>query len=105
MRKLPSQLNFRIMATQAIQFFHKTSKSERTNWLWVVSNDYSGLIGWDRHYDGVKIYSFNQFKGRADFQKKGYVPADPDTVNEVLNGLVQWLSEFIKHAGIQQPAA
>ena len=90
---------------QERQFFIKETEREHTNWLWIVNKDYSGLVGWYRHYHGIKIVSFNQFYGMVDFKRKGYRPATQEAVNEILSALVKWLADFIEQAEFQRPAA
>lgn len=92
MRKLFTQI-IKNMAGQSIQFYSK--ESDNTNWLWLVEKDYSGLIGWDRHYHGIQIYSFNRFIGKTDLNTKGYREADPEVAKEVLSSLVSWLSKVM----------
>ncbi len=55
-----------------------------TNWLWVIREHSSLLIGWDYHLKGIEVYSVNHFQSRGPFWRRGYHIAKDEVVNEIL---------------------
>lgn len=99
-----NQIKIMSMAGYNISFYSKQSDKEQmrekadTSWLWVISSDYSVLIGWKEENGEKKLISYNKFLGKGDFYKKGFKEADPELVTSILTILENNMKQFLTTA-------
>ncbi len=76
-------------------FYTRRDDQERTNWLWIIGESHSWLVGWDHHLQGIEVYSLQRFRGKGDFRKKGYRQVEASEVESVLIKLQGEVKELV----------
>lgn len=76
-----------------IKYLTKKDKENSTNWLWVIGQKFTWLIGYDFHFHGIEIYNCQKFTGRIQPEKKQYRPEEVATAEQVIDKLIEDLRE------------
>lgn len=78
----------------AFTYYNKMGRNGGRNYLYIIGENTTALIGWQDMINGPDVLSFDRCFGKIDPSQKGYKPAEPSIVAAILSTHLHQVQEL-----------